>query len=36
MNTYPKAFACIIADPPWQYDDKMAAMKSTGNGASSQ
>lgn len=29
-------YACIIADPPWQYDDAMAAMKSTGNGASSQ
>jgi N6-adenosine-specific RNA methylase IME4 len=30
------AYSCIIADPPWQYDDKMAAMKSTGLGASSQ
>lgn len=30
------AYSCIIADPPWQYDDKMGAMKSTGNGASSQ
>lgn len=29
-------YQCIIADPAWQYDDKMAAMKSTGNGASSQ
>lgn len=30
------SYACIIADPPWSYDDKMGAMKSTGNGAASQ
>lgn len=30
------SYSCIIADPGWEYDDKMAAMKSTGNGASSQ
>jgi N6-adenosine-specific RNA methylase IME4 len=30
------AYSCIIADSPWQYDDKMAAMKRTGLGASSQ
>jgi N6-adenosine-specific RNA methylase IME4 len=29
-------YQCIIADPGWLYDDKMAAMKSTGNGAASQ
>jgi N6-adenosine-specific RNA methylase IME4 len=27
---------CVIADPPWLYNDKMEQMKSTGNGASSQ
>lgn len=30
------AYSCIIADPAWQYDDKMASMRSTGNGAASQ
>lgn len=30
------SYACIIADPPWQYDDKLAAMKTAGLGASSQ
>lgn len=29
-------YASIIADPAWQYSDKMGAMKSTGNGAASQ
>ncbi len=30
------AYATIIADPSWQYNDKMGNMKSTGNGAASQ
>jgi N6-adenosine-specific RNA methylase IME4 len=29
-------YECIIADPPWQYDDALAAMKTAGLGASSQ
>ena len=29
-------YATVIADPGWQYRDKMAAMKSTGNGAASK
>lgn len=29
-------YGCIIADPPWQYSDKMLDMKSTGDGAAAK
>jgi len=25
-------YKCIIADPPWAYNDKMLKMKNTGDG----